>query len=719
MADVFISYARSTEGQAQQIAKALRELGYNVWRDDDLPAHRDYTTVIEEHLHAAKAVVVAWSAEAVKSRWVCAEADVAHEAGVLVQLTLDGSTPPLPFNRIQCADMNGWNGEPEAPGWRKVVASVIDLVGQDQAAETPEPTPANGGAARPLSGAAARWVSIEGSLDPDDYADFLHVFPQSEQAFEARRQKRRVEAWRAVDQTNLTAVNAFVRAGSFPALKAAAQAVADDLKAADDRRQQAAAAAPPAPEPEPPAAVAPEALPVAAVAAAAAVAATEVHHEPEPEGARHEPEPEAEALPGAVAAAAPEAEPEPELQAEPEPPLEVEAEPEPVAEPAAAPEAESAAEPPVAAELAPVAVAAVAEPGVEAAPQAQPEPGPVTERYTPVATGAPPRKGGLPLIPIIAGVVVLGGVVAAAVVLMQPHKPAVTAPAGPAPASGPGPVAQTPPPSGPAVAATPPLDQDATALVGDAQHFGRPAQELAALNAATARITELVAQVRGLPASAAASDRAALVTQLNTAATGMASNEAATLDRIAHAQLADATRNAAGNSAAAQPLDALRKAGGGLDAAAGAVIHASGPEAALQSVHQVFAAYTAFASANAAMPRFNPVAKREEFDRISAQAHGLAAQVTSLAATSKPWFLASSSRKTAYQQLQTNLATAKAKLAELDGMAGSIAQQTDPTQLEHLVGQASSIRETLAGLVSSSQAAAQASAGGNTPAPGH
>ena len=124
MSEIFISYARSTEGQAQKIAEALRALGYRVWRDDELPAHRDYSEVIEERLRAAKAVVVVWSAEAVKSQWVRAEADLAREAGTLVQLTLDGAPLPLPFNRIQCPDLRGWEGDPAAPGWRKVAESV-------------------------------------------------------------------------------------------------------------------------------------------------------------------------------------------------------------------------------------------------------------------------------------------------------------------------------------------------------------------------------------------------------------------------------------------------------------------------------------------------------------------------------------------------------------------------------------------------------------------
>jgi adenylate cyclase len=67
VSDIFISYARSTAVQAEQIGDALRALGYTVWRDDELPAHRAYADVIEAQLQAAKAVVVIWSADAVRS----------------------------------------------------------------------------------------------------------------------------------------------------------------------------------------------------------------------------------------------------------------------------------------------------------------------------------------------------------------------------------------------------------------------------------------------------------------------------------------------------------------------------------------------------------------------------------------------------------------------------------------------------------------------------
>jgi adenylate cyclase len=77
----------------------------------------------------SKAVVVVWSADAVKSQWVFPEANRAREDGKLVQLTLDGARLPMPFDIIQCADLRDWIGEAEHIGWSKVVASIVELTG--------------------------------------------------------------------------------------------------------------------------------------------------------------------------------------------------------------------------------------------------------------------------------------------------------------------------------------------------------------------------------------------------------------------------------------------------------------------------------------------------------------------------------------------------------------------------------------------------------------
>jgi adenylate cyclase len=127
MSDVFVSYARPDEAHAERVAEALRSEGFRVWRDDELPAHRAYAEVIEERLNNARAIVVLWSAHSAKSQWVRAEAELGRSVGTLVQATVDGSLPPLPFNQIQCADLSGWGSDGECAGWLKLISSVRTL----------------------------------------------------------------------------------------------------------------------------------------------------------------------------------------------------------------------------------------------------------------------------------------------------------------------------------------------------------------------------------------------------------------------------------------------------------------------------------------------------------------------------------------------------------------------------------------------------------------
>src|SRR5215467_9225799 len=130
MADVFISYARSTAPQAQMIAGGLRAAGYSVWLDEDLPTNRAYSRVIEEQLDAARTVVVVWSADAAASDWVRSEANRAREAHKLAQVLVDDTPLPMPFDQIQCAALVGWSGAGDDPAWRKTLATVGELTAQ-------------------------------------------------------------------------------------------------------------------------------------------------------------------------------------------------------------------------------------------------------------------------------------------------------------------------------------------------------------------------------------------------------------------------------------------------------------------------------------------------------------------------------------------------------------------------------------------------------------
>jgi adenylate cyclase len=164
---VFVSYARQDEPQAIRVAGALREDGYRVWRDDDLPAHRAYADVIEERLKSAKAVIVLWSADAAKSQWVRAEADAARSLGTLIQASLDRTVPPMPFNQIQCADLNGWDGNTEAPGWLKLDASVTVLAGTTR----PKDGAKGRAASRQLSVCVLPFQNMSGDAEQEYFSD--------------------------------------------------------------------------------------------------------------------------------------------------------------------------------------------------------------------------------------------------------------------------------------------------------------------------------------------------------------------------------------------------------------------------------------------------------------------------------------------------------------------------------------------------------------------
>ena len=140
MADVFISYARSDQAVARRLAKALENAGYSVWWDAALPAHRAYSEEIEKNLRAARAAVVLWSAQAAKSEWVRAEADLARNERKLVQASVDGTIPPLPFNQIQCADLKSWRGASRHSGFAKLLDSVRDVTTSEPGAN-PSSTP--------------------------------------------------------------------------------------------------------------------------------------------------------------------------------------------------------------------------------------------------------------------------------------------------------------------------------------------------------------------------------------------------------------------------------------------------------------------------------------------------------------------------------------------------------------------------------------------------
>ena len=141
MTDVFISYARDDRAEVRRLAEAVKQAGYSVWWDDELPPHLAYGEVITEKIEAAKAAIVVWSAKAAASEWVRAEADVARNGKKLIQLSLDEKMPPLPFNQLHFVSIAGWMGEEDHPGWQKVKQSLATLTGRAPSERPLHPIP--------------------------------------------------------------------------------------------------------------------------------------------------------------------------------------------------------------------------------------------------------------------------------------------------------------------------------------------------------------------------------------------------------------------------------------------------------------------------------------------------------------------------------------------------------------------------------------------------
>lgn len=124
MPQVFISYARSAEADVRLIVEWLEDAGYSVWWDRQLLANRPFSDVIQEKLDAADVVLVLWSKDAAASEWVRAEADTARRSKKLVQASIDGTSPPLPFNQFHCQQIRTSKHDENSEDWARLLEAL-------------------------------------------------------------------------------------------------------------------------------------------------------------------------------------------------------------------------------------------------------------------------------------------------------------------------------------------------------------------------------------------------------------------------------------------------------------------------------------------------------------------------------------------------------------------------------------------------------------------
>jgi TolB-like protein len=110
MTAVFVSYSRADRARIEPLVELIASTGAEVWWDDRLVAGETFSEEIERRLNAADFVVVAWSPQSVRSKWVLDEAAAGRDAGKLLPVSFDGQMAPIGFRQVHTTDFSNWSG---------------------------------------------------------------------------------------------------------------------------------------------------------------------------------------------------------------------------------------------------------------------------------------------------------------------------------------------------------------------------------------------------------------------------------------------------------------------------------------------------------------------------------------------------------------------------------------------------------------------------------
>lgn len=109
MTDIFICYSKADHGKAVKLAAYLESEGWTVWWDKNLSAGDIFRDEIMRQLAVARAVIVLWTHNSIKSDFVRAEAGRAKADGKLVPVKEKDVTYgdiPLPFGEMHTEDIS-------------------------------------------------------------------------------------------------------------------------------------------------------------------------------------------------------------------------------------------------------------------------------------------------------------------------------------------------------------------------------------------------------------------------------------------------------------------------------------------------------------------------------------------------------------------------------------------------------------------------------------
>ncbi|MDP3280168.1 MAG: SUMF1/EgtB/PvdO family nonheme iron enzyme [Nitrosomonas sp.] len=124
MSDIFLGYSSSNSAIAERLVQRFQQEGWQVFIDRQTLVGRKWHKEIERELHAARAVVVLWSAASRDSDFVLEEAEYAKRKDILFPAFIERVEYPYGFGRIQTADLMGWDHQMEHAGLVQLLTAL-------------------------------------------------------------------------------------------------------------------------------------------------------------------------------------------------------------------------------------------------------------------------------------------------------------------------------------------------------------------------------------------------------------------------------------------------------------------------------------------------------------------------------------------------------------------------------------------------------------------
>jgi serine/threonine-protein kinase len=124
--DVFVSYKAEDRARLRPLVSALEAEGFTVWWDTHIGGGAHWREDIQEHLDAAKCVIVVWSKRSVgiDGDFVRDEANRARKRGAYLPVRLDPVEPPLGFGEVQAISLRGWKGDRSDPRFLTITEAI-------------------------------------------------------------------------------------------------------------------------------------------------------------------------------------------------------------------------------------------------------------------------------------------------------------------------------------------------------------------------------------------------------------------------------------------------------------------------------------------------------------------------------------------------------------------------------------------------------------------